>query len=155
IGVAERRGVIHAPHRAGRTAVRVDRGVKPLHRARQCEIVDRHRLFAHGSPGSSIATIHDGANAGSVDAFGYALIASDWPADCAAINCAWCWIIRSITLCAHADGLALLAPGAGTVIVTCEPSAYEMVVVVEPSELVTVLLLSAANGSLDESVENG
>src|SRR5262245_45911610 len=77
----------------------------------------------------------------------YALIASDWPTD-AAIICACCWINRSMKLCPIEDGLEPEPPDAGVVIVTCEPSEYVMVVVEEPSWLVTVWLVSPANGSL-------
>jgi hypothetical protein len=88
----------------------------------------------------------------------YALIANPWPAGDAAIICAWRWIIRSMTLCCHAEAFDPLLLAAGVVMLTCDPSAYVMVVVLEPSVLVTVWLLSPANGSLDEPaelVENG
>ena len=58
-------------------------------------------------------------------------------------------------LCAIVDGFWPLPLAAGSVIVTCEPSEYVMVVVVEPSELVTLWLWSPENGSLEELVENG
>src|SRR5262249_28337761 len=76
----------------------------------------------------------------------YALIANE---DEAAISCIWRWIGRSMVLCAQAVGLAPLPLAAGRVIVTCEPSPNVMVVVVEPSGLVTVSFWSIPNGSLD------
>src|ERR1700722_13417731 len=80
----------------------------------------------------------------------YALTATDWPTVELASICAWRWIICSTKLLSEEAEpapellfwaeLELLAPG--IVIDTCEPFAYEMVVVLEPSALVTVWFVS-------------
>ena len=59
-------------------------------------------------------------------------------------------------LCAIPEGLDPVLLGAGIVMLTCDPSAYVTVVVVEPSVLVTLWLVSPEpNGSFDALDENG